>query len=82
MRLPQRLRICPTCGEARGWSGNRKSWCPCEGGVVCRHCGIGRIQPNSNYYDLRDGTWWHVPYFGGAGHCRLCESTRDARLTR
>ena len=79
--LPDGLYVCDQCGEARGvttatdrfghsW---HESTCLCEG-LICTRCGLRkRRRPISNYYDLRDGEWWHVPHFAGlARECRDC----------
>ncbi len=71
--LPSGLRVCKRCGEPRGWSGSRKSLCLCDG-IVCRNCGYGKKRrPISDHYDLRDGKWWHTPYFAGHGDCWGCK---------
>jgi hypothetical protein len=83
--LPPGLRICPTCREARGTTPDgRVSACFCSG-LVCNRCGEGRHRPITDYYDLRDGTWVHVPYFGLMAHtCRLApgEAPRGTGWTR
>ena len=77
VKLPSGLRICPTCGEARGWSGYSKSWCLCQGALVCKGCNIWRIQLVAGYYDWHLGTWWHVSSFGYLGECRVCRGIAD-----
>jgi hypothetical protein len=70
--LPRGLRICPDCGEARGTTpAGWVSACWCSG-LVCNRCGGRARRPITDYYDLRDGRWWHVPYFALAIHrCEL-----------
>lgn len=70
--LPPGLRICPTCREARGTTPDGMvSACYCSG-LVCNGCGSRARRPISDYFDRRDGRWWHVPWFGVMGHrCRL-----------
>ena len=70
--LPLGLRICDTCGEARGTTpGGRVSACFCSG-LVCNRCDEPRRRPITDYFDLREGTWVHVPYFALMAHaCRL-----------
>ena len=78
-KLPSGLRICDRCEEPRGWSGNRKAECLCDG-MVCRNCGYGkRHRPISDYYDPVEGRWWHVPYFGGMSVCWGCKERGENR---
>jgi hypothetical protein len=69
--LPPGLRICERCGDARGTTPDgRVSACYCSG-LVCNRCGERRHRPITDYYDLRDGTWTHVPSFALMAHtCR------------
>ena len=70
--LPPGLRICPTCREARGTTPDGMvSACFCSG-LVCNRCGERARRPITDYFDRRDGGWWHVSWFGVMGHtCRL-----------
>ena len=70
--LPAGLRICRTCHEARGTDPDGDvSACYCSG-LICNACGARARRPITDYYDWRDGMWWHVPYFGLMGHrCRF-----------
>ena len=70
--LPRGLRICATCGEARGRTPRgRVSACYCSG-LICNRCGEPRHRPITDYYDYRGRTWTHVPWFGLMAHtCRL-----------
>jgi hypothetical protein len=70
--LPAGLRICRTCHEARGTDQDGDvSACFCSG-LICNACGARARRPITDYYDWRDGTWTHVPYFGLMAHrCRL-----------
>jgi len=70
--LPAGLRICRTCHEVRGTdSDGDVSACYCSG-LICNACGARARRPITDYYDWRDGMWWHVPYFGLMGHrCKL-----------
>lgn len=79
-KLPGQLRFCDECGEVRGASGGVKSWCLCEGQSICKTCGVHRIQPGSNYYDWRDGSWWHVFHLGGLLPCRACRHGRSVSV--
>jgi hypothetical protein len=88
-RLPAGLYVCSRCGEVRGvtrelpadWyrgcEGEEiRSTCLCDG-LICQRCGQRRRRrPVSNYYNLNDGRWWHVPHFAGlARECRACRSS-------
>jgi hypothetical protein len=83
--LPPGLRICETCGEARGRTPRGPvSACYCSG-LVCNRCGGRARRPITDYYDHRDGSWWHVPYFGlGTHRCELApgEAPRGTGWTR
>jgi len=69
---PKQLRECGICGEIRGVTSQGVSSCLCEG-TTCRYCDIGRIRrPISDHYSLRDGAFWHTPYFGSMIPCRPC----------
>lgn len=70
--LPRGLRICETCGEVRGVTQRgRVSACYCSG-LVCRRCGGRARRPITDYVDIRNGRWSHVPYFGLMAHrCSL-----------
>lgn len=81
-RLPAGLEVCGVCGAVRGQvlreeeGGTlylRESTCFCDG-LVCRSCGERRVRrPISDYYDPRDGGWWHVAYFQAFHpYCRSC----------
>ena len=49
-------------------------------GITCRECGDTRIRrPISDYYNLADGRFWHVPYFVGMYPCRECRECREGR---
>lgn len=70
--LPAGLRICSTCREVRGTTPDGAvSACFCSG-LICNRCGERRRRPITDYYDWRDGEWWHTPWFMLMGHrCRL-----------
>lgn len=84
--LPPGLYRCSDCAQIRGraWSAaldgeliKTKSTCLCEG-IACRECGDTRIRrPISDYYNLADGRFWHVPYFVGMFPCRECRTERS-----
>lgn len=81
--LPPGLYRCPDCVQVRGlaWApapeGGVTHWrsvCICDG-ITCRRCATNRIrQPVSDYYNPRDGMFWHVPYFVGMAPCRECRA--------
>jgi hypothetical protein len=81
--LPPGLYRCPDCSQVRGlaWApaagGGLTHWrsvCICDG-MTCRRCAINRIRrPISDYYNPRDGMFWHVPYFVGMAPCRECRA--------
>jgi hypothetical protein len=89
--IPPGLTRCPACGEYQGSTRARYfNWnepldaseldnvvevsCLCEG-ISCRRCGKKRHRPTSNYYDERDNSVWHVPYFVGMSpYCGECLS--------
>ncbi len=83
--LPPGLYPCPDCTLIRGraWVAGfdgklmqAKSTCLCEG-ITCRRCGDTRIhRPISDYYNLADGRFWHVPHFVGMFPCRECRAGR------
>jgi hypothetical protein len=85
--LPPGLYRCPDCSQVRGlaWGpaskGGLTHWksvCICEG-IICRRCETNRVRrPISDYYNPRDGAFWHVPYFGGMLPCRKCRDEDDA----
>ena len=76
--LPKGLRLCETCGEARGTTTRGYvSACYCSG-VECTWCGEVIRRPISDYYGLRDRTWWHVPYFNQMGHG--CKAPAERRI--
>jgi hypothetical protein len=63
LRLPESLRICEDCGEARGRT--PEGWpsdCYCTG-LECNWCGRRFRRPTTNYFSLSDGTWHHIPHF-------------------
>ncbi len=70
--LPRGLRICATCGEARGTTPDGAvSACYCSE-LICNRCGDRRRRPVTDYYDRRDRVWAHVPYFALMAHaCRV-----------
>jgi hypothetical protein len=66
--LPEGLRICETCGAARGttpWGVVSACWCS---GLICNGCGGRAHRPITDYYDIELGDWLHVPYFALGGH--------------
>lgn len=63
--LPAGLRICETCGEARGTTPRGSvSACYCSG-LLCTACGERRRLPISDYYDWRARSWSHVSFISG-----------------
>ena len=76
--LPNGLSVCADCGEIRGRTryGN-VSACLCQG-VVCNRCGARSRRPISEYYDPRDRSWWHVPYFQLMAH--RCPAPAERRV--
>lgn len=78
--VPKGLTQCPDCG---GWRGRcrdrhgyvRKVDCICAG-PVCPDCLQRYHRPISDYYDLKDGNIWHVPYFGAMAHRAHCKGRR------
>lgn len=67
-RLPAGLRVCDTCGQARGKTRRGSvSACLCSG-VECLWCGTIVRRPITDYFDVRDGRWWHVSWFNCMTH--------------
>ena len=78
--LPLGLRVCETCGEARGTTRKgRVSACFCSGDE-CLWCGTVIRRPITDYYDLRGRTWSHVPFFNEMTH--RCPAPAERRVGR
>jgi hypothetical protein len=76
--LPLGLRVCETCGGARGTSPDGGvSACYCSG-VECLWCGKVMRRPISDYYDRRDRKWWHVSYYSQMAHS--CPAPAERRV--
>jgi hypothetical protein len=76
--LPLGLRVCDACGEARGKTPDGDvSACFCSGDV-CLWCGTVIRRPITDYFDLEDGEWWHVPWFNEQTH--RCEAPPQKRV--
>ena len=76
--LPLGLRLCDTCGEARGTADRGGvSACYCSG-VECTWCGSVLRRPISDYFDRRRGTWSHVPSFACLAH--RCKATSERQV--
>ena len=77
--IPHGLTQCPACRE---WGGTcldpspqfagliMRVHCRCENHNRCARCGLNlyTARLNANYYDVHDGTIWHVPGYCGLGH--------------
>jgi hypothetical protein len=71
------LFICPDCFEVRGTTPEDwRSVCLCEG-TCCNWCGYIGHRPISDYYDVDEGDWLHVPSTGFMGH--TCKTPMNLR---
>ena len=78
--LPTGLRLCDTCGEARGPTpAGSVSACYCSG-EECLWCGGIIRRPITDYYDRRDRKWWHASYVGAITH--RCAAPIERRVGR
>jgi len=63
--LPTGLYRCGKCRSIRGVTPDGwQSVCYCDG-RRCARCKTRWRLPISDYYDPRDGEWWHVPWLCG-----------------